>query len=140
MVVEVGGLHEIRDHVLARRVAALLGHLTHPTGEFDKGVLPLLLQRGIHELKKAPDRVLGELAKAVFVVAGRRDARDAADHGIGNRVGEFAVQIDDTAAAVQRLRKAVDHLPHLILHTCHRARRERGGDELANPRVLGGRK
>ena len=67
----------------------------------------------------------------------RLHADDPTDHGVGNRIGEIAHQVDHLTGAVTQWRgEAVDHLADLCVHAAHGTRREGSAKQAAEARVL----
>ena len=126
---------QVGDQVLAERAAALRHHLAKPRRhllERRLGGFDGILRR---QREEAADHLLRQCAEAHLVGAGR-DADDAADDRIRDRVGEVAHQVDHLArAAAQRRREALDHLADLRVHAAHRARCERAVEQAPEARV-----
>ena len=64
-----------------------------------------------------------------------RHAQHLGDHGHRQRVAEGGDQVEAVAVG-DRVQKPVGDLPHAALPARHRARRERPGDQRAQPRVV----
>ena len=136
LVVLVVREYEIRHKIFLRLLPSFAGQCPHVFAELRHrvfGSLPLLRAE---EGADSAHGVAAELSPVKLIVALGRNARDATDDRVGNRLRERVIQVDDAVALSERPREFLDDGPDVALHALHGPRRERGRDEAAHACVL----